>query len=90
MVGAGIAWASLLTMPCAFRSAARTGVCMGVINFFIVIPMSIASLTFPRLVKNVFDNNPLSLVLPGGACLLVAAALAGSKDDAVQHPPLDS
>ena len=91
MVGVGIAWASILTMPYAILStvlpAARTGVYMGVFNFFIVIPEIIASLTFQPLVKNVFHNNPLYLVMLGGACLLVAAAFVGIvKDDAVHLP----
>ena len=95
MVGVGIAWASILTMPYAILStvlpAARTGVYMGVFNFFIVIPEIIASLTFQPLVKNVFHNNPLYLVMLGGACLLVAAALVGIvKDDAHRHPPARS
>jgi maltose/moltooligosaccharide transporter len=51
------------------------GVYMGVFNFFIVIPEITAALTFQPLVKNVFNNNPLYVVMLGGVCLLVAAAL---------------
>lgn len=79
MVGVGIAWASILSMPYAILSGAlppaRIGVYMGVFNFFIVIPEIIASLTFQPLVKHVFGNNPLYVVMLGGCCLLVAAAL---------------
>jgi maltose/moltooligosaccharide transporter len=79
MVGVGIAWASILSMPYAILSGAlppaRMGVYMGVFNFFIVIPEIIASLTFQPLVKSVFNNNPLYVVMLGGACMLVAAAL---------------
>ncbi|HYE15816.1 MAG TPA: MFS transporter, partial [Pyrinomonadaceae bacterium] len=50
MVGVGIAWASILSMPYAILSGAlpptRMGVYMGVFNFFIVIPEIIASFTF--------------------------------------------
>ena len=46
MVGVGIAWASILSMPYAILSgalpAARIGIYMGVFNFFIVIPEIIA------------------------------------------------
>ena len=42
MIGVGIAWASILSMPYAMLSgsllANRTGVYMGIFNFFIVIP----------------------------------------------------
>ena len=86
MVGVGIAWASILTLPYAILSGvlppARMGVYMGVFNFFIVIPNIIASLTFQPLVKHVFHNNPLYVVMLGGACLLVAAAcVAIVRDD---------
>ncbi len=85
MVGVGIAWASILTMPYAMLAGAlppaRTGVFMGIFNFFIVIPEIIASLTFQPLVKNVFHNQPISLVMLGGACLLVAAALVSIVQD---------
>jgi maltose/moltooligosaccharide transporter len=79
MVGVGIAWASILSMPYAMLSTAlppaRMGVYMGVFNFFIVIPEITAALTFQPLVKHVFNNNPLYVVMLGGVCLLVAAAL---------------
>jgi maltose/moltooligosaccharide transporter len=85
MVGVGIAWASILSMPYAILSgalpAARMGVYMGIFNFFIVIPEIVASLTFQPLVRHVFDNNPLYVVMLGGASLLVAAALVARVRD---------
>src|SRR2546421_1245576 len=79
MVGVGIAWASILSMPYAILAGAlppaRMGVYMGIFNFFIVIPEIIASLTFQPLIKYVFNNNPLYVVMLGGACLLVAAVV---------------
>ena len=87
MVGVGIAWSSILTMPYAILSGAlppsRMGVYMGVFNFFIVIPEILASLTFQPLVKHVFHNNPLYVVMLGGACMLIAAALVSLVDDVV-------
>ena len=73
MLGVGIAWASILSMPYAILSGAlppaRMGVYMGIFNFFIVIPEITASLTFQPLVKYVFHNNPLYVVMLGGvAC----------------------
>jgi len=91
MVGVGIAWASILAMPYAILSgalpAARMGVYMGIFNFFIVIPEIIASLTFQPLVKYVFGNNPLYVVMLGGTSLLIAAALvARVRDEAADVP----
>jgi maltose/moltooligosaccharide transporter len=85
MVGVGIAWASILSMPYAILSGAlppaRMGVYMGIFNFFIVIPEIVASLTFQPLVRHVFGNNPLYVVMLGGASLLVAAALVARVRD---------
>jgi maltose/moltooligosaccharide transporter len=89
MVGVGVAWASILSLPYAMLSsalpAARMGVYMGVFNFFIVIPEIIASLTFQPLVKHVFQNNPLYVVMLGGASLLVAALLTLRVNDAADE-----
>jgi maltose/moltooligosaccharide transporter len=82
MVGVGIAWASILSMPYAILStalpAARMGVYMGVFNFFIVIPEFVAALGFGPLIRLVFGesnaNAPLYVVMCGGGFLLVAAA----------------
>jgi maltose/moltooligosaccharide transporter len=83
MVGVGIAWASILSMPYAILSgalpAARMGVYMGVFNFFIVIPEITQALTFGPLIRGVFGTNnprsPLYVVLVGGCFMLLAALL---------------
>ena len=83
MVGVGIAWASILSMPYAILSgalpAARMGVYMGVFNFFIVIPEITQALTFGPLIRLLFGANnprsPLYVVLAGGCFMLIAAAL---------------
>jgi maltose/moltooligosaccharide transporter len=91
MVGVGIAWASILAMPYAILSGAlppaRMGVYMGIFNFFIVIPEIIASLTFQPLVKYVFGNSPLYVVMLGGASLMIAAALVARVRDEVTDVP---
>ena len=82
MIGVGIAWASILSMPYAILStalpAARMGVYMGVFNFFIVIPEIVAALAFGPVIRAVFGeanpNAPLYVVMAGGVCMLVAAA----------------
>jgi maltose/moltooligosaccharide transporter len=83
MVGVGIAWASILSMPYAILSgalpAARMGVYMGVFNFFIVIPEITQALTFGPLIRGIFGTNnprsPLYVVLAGGCFMLLAALL---------------
>ena len=83
MLGVGIAWASILSMPYAILSgalpAARIGIYMGVFNFFIVIPEIIQALTFGPIIRAVFGpdnhNAPLYMVMVGGAFMLIAALL---------------
>jgi maltose/moltooligosaccharide transporter len=79
MTGVGIAWASILSMPYAILSgslpAGRTGVYMGIFNFFIVIPEILASLGFGWVMRHLLDNNRLAAVVAGGAFLALAALL---------------
>lgn len=81
MVGVGIAWASILSMPYAILStaipAARMGVYMGIFNFFIVIPEIAAAVTFGPIIRALFGeanpNAPLYVVMMGGGSLAIAA-----------------
>jgi maltose/moltooligosaccharide transporter len=96
MVGVGIAWASILSMPYAILStalpAARMGVYMGVFNFFIVIPEIVASLGFGPLTRALFGrdnpNAPLYTVMLGGICLLAAAVCVSLVDDNEREVPV--
>lgn len=89
MVGVGIAWASILSMPYAMLSSslppARIGVYMGVFNFFIVLPEIFAALTFGPLTRFFFGtnnpNSPLYVVMVGGVCMLIAAFCVQFVDD---------
>jgi maltose/moltooligosaccharide transporter len=94
MVGVGIAWASILSMPYAILSGAlppaRIGIYMGVFNFFIVIPEIIQALTFGPIIRSVFgpENHdaPLYMVMLGGVFMLIAALLVSRvRDVADQH-----
>ncbi|HEY2374887.1 MAG TPA: MFS transporter [Gemmatimonadaceae bacterium] len=96
MVGVGIAWASILSMPYAILSTAlppqRMGVYMGIFNFFIVTPEIAAGSLFGRFSRATFGagnpQTPLYFVMIGGVCMLVAAALVGIVDDrAVREVP---
>jgi maltose/moltooligosaccharide transporter len=79
MLGVGIAWASILSMPYVILSGAlpaeRMGVYMGIFNFFIVIPEIVASVALEPVVKQLFGNDPVKVVMLGGASMLVAAAM---------------
>ncbi len=79
MVGVGIAWCSILSMPYAILAGSlpsnKVGVYMGIFNFFIVIPEIVASLGFGWVMNHVFDNNRIAPVIAGGAFLALAAVL---------------
>jgi maltose/moltooligosaccharide transporter len=79
MVGVGIAWASTLSMPYAVLAASippeRTGVYMGIFNFFIVTPEILASLFFGWVMIHLLNNNRIYAIIAGGVFMMVAALL---------------
>jgi maltose/moltooligosaccharide transporter len=79
MTGVGIAWASTLAIPYSILAgslpAEKTGVYMGVFNFFIVLPEIIASLAFGWIMNHLLHNNRLAAVVAGGVFMAVAAVL---------------
>jgi maltose/moltooligosaccharide transporter len=85
MVGIGIAWASTISMPYAVLSGSlppgKTGIYMGIFNFFIVIPEIVASLVFGWVMAHVLNNNRLAAVIAGGVFLTIAALLMQRVED---------
>jgi maltose/moltooligosaccharide transporter len=79
MVGVGVAWASIVSMPYAMLSSAlpanRMGVYMGIFNFFIVIPQIIASLGLGLVMRRFLHDNSMLAVMLGGISLIIAALL---------------
>jgi len=90
MTGVGFAWASILSMPYAILAGSlpreKTGVYMGIFNFFIVIPEIVASLGFGWVMSHLLDNNRLSAVVAGGVFLLLAAILVWRVRDPSEAP----
>ena len=94
MVGVGIAWASTLSMPYAILAAilpaGRTGVYMGIFNFFVVIPEILASLFFGFIMVHFLHNNRILAVVAGGVCMLAAAVLMQRVDDPLTMSIMDA
>ncbi|KQV80081.1 MFS transporter [Massilia sp. Root351] len=101
MIGVGIAWASILTMPYAILAGAlpakRMGFYMGVFNFFIVIPQIVSGLLLGFVTKHFFGGHTVSTVALGGACMALAGLLtlfvhehgarrAAAQDGALKQP----
>ncbi len=79
MVGVGIAWASILSMPYAMLSsilpADKMGYYMGVFNFFIVIPQIVAAGILGFLLKSLFGNVSVYALVLGGISMFIAGLL---------------
>jgi maltose/moltooligosaccharide transporter len=92
MVGVGVAWASILSMPYAMLSntipAARMGFYMGVFNFFIVLPQILASVALGSMVKHLLGDDPMNAVLVGGVSMLLAAGCLGLVSREVDAPQI--
>jgi maltose/moltooligosaccharide transporter len=77
MLGVGIAWASILSMPYAILAGAlppeKMGVYMGIFNFFIVIPQITAAGVLGLLMKHLLNGDAMNAVLLGGISMVVAA-----------------
>ena len=79
MVGVGIAWSSILSMPYAMLAGSlpenKIGLYMGIFNFFIVLPEIIASLFFGWIMTNLLENNRMLAVQIGGGLMIIAGLL---------------
>lgn len=79
MIGVGLAWASILTMPYAILAGAlpakRMGYFMGLFNFFVVIPQICSGLLLGAVTRHFFDGHTVLTLALGGASMLLAAVL---------------
>ncbi len=79
MIGIGVAWASILSMPYAILTGSlpsdKMGVYMGIFNFFIVIPQILAASILGFLVKDLFAGEAIYALLLGGGSLVIAAII---------------
>jgi maltose/moltooligosaccharide transporter len=85
MVGVGIAWAAILSLPYAMLSQAvpmkKMGIYMGIFNFFIVIPQILAASVLGILVRVLFGGHSINALVLGGLLLLLAGLATLRVDD---------
>jgi maltose/moltooligosaccharide transporter len=78
MIGVGIAWASILSLPYALLSdvlpTAKMGIYMGIFNFFIVIPQLIAASVLGLLLREYFRGEGIYGLVIGGVLMILAGA----------------
>jgi len=89
MIGVGIAWASILSLPYALLSNSlpvdKMGVYMGIFNFFIVIPQLVAASLLGLLLREFFAGRAIFGLVIGGV-LMVCAGLATLAVDRDAEP----
>lgn len=85
MIGVGIAWASILSIPYAMLSGSlpsnKMGYYMGVFNFFIVIPQLVAASILGFLVSKFFNSEPIYALLIGGVSMILAGIISLTIND---------
>lgn len=79
MIGIGMAWASILSIPYAILTGSlpqnKMGVYMGIFNFFIVIPQILAASILGVLVKHVFSGETIYALILGGCSMILAGII---------------
>jgi maltose/moltooligosaccharide transporter len=87
MIGVGVAWASILSVPYSILSGAlpvkKMGVYMGIFNFFIVIPQLLAASILGVFVKYLFNGEAIYALALGGASMGIAAIATLFVEDSV-------
>lgn len=78
MIGVGIAWSSILSMPYAILAGslppAKMGVYMGIFNFFITLPQIVNGLiNGPIIVKYLYHGKAIDALVTAGVMLIVGA-----------------
>ena len=92
MVGVGIAWASIVSLPYAILAGCvppeKMGIYMGVFNIFIVVPQLLAATVLGFLVTNLFGGAPIyAMVIAAVSFVLAALATLFVSDSEVADAP---
>ena len=91
MVGVGIAWASILSLPYVLLAnnlpAGKMGGYIGIFNFFIVIPQLVAASILGLLLREFFGLQPIFGLVVGGVSLLVAGVVTLLVDKSAERRP---
>jgi len=77
MIGVGMAWGSILSMPYAILAPAlplrKMGIYMGIFNIFITVPQIINGLFGGMIVKRLFDSQAIFALIMSGCFLIIAS-----------------
>jgi maltose/moltooligosaccharide transporter len=91
MLGVGMAWGSILSMPYAILAPAlpvrKMGVYMGIFNIFITVPQIINGLFGGMIVKRFFGSQAIYALIMSGIFLLIAAISVLWVEDKQRNDP---
>ena len=77
MIGVGIAWASILSMPYVILSSSippgKMGIYMGIFNFFITLPQIVNGICGGWIEKHLYNSQPIYSIVFAGFCLIAGA-----------------
>ncbi len=94
MIGVGIAWAAILAMPYAILAgslpADKTGVYMGIFNFTIAAPQIVSGLIAGQILKHVFHNEAIYILVLAGVCMIIGAISVYFVRDSEPHRELSA
>jgi maltose/moltooligosaccharide transporter len=85
MLGVGIAWAAILSMPFAILSSAlpakKMGVYMGIFNFTIAGPQILSGLLGGLILKYLFDQQAIYILMLAGVSMFLGGLMVYFVDD---------
>ncbi len=77
MIGVGVAWASIVSLPYAILAgsvpASKMGVYMGIFNIFIVVPQLVAATFLGFLLTAFFNKEPIFALMIASVSFVLAA-----------------
>jgi maltose/moltooligosaccharide transporter len=90
MIGVGLAWGSILSMPYAILSSAipprKMGVYMGIFNFFITMPQIVNGIFGGLIVKHFYHDEAIYAIVLAGIFMILGAIsvlyIQGNKEGA--------
>ncbi|UKT65852.1 MFS transporter [Pedobacter mucosus] len=79
IIGLGIAWASMMGTPYAMLAGSipkdKTGIFMGILNMFIVMPMLLETVTFKYIYRHILNHNPANAIYFAGMLITIGGML---------------
>jgi maltose/moltooligosaccharide transporter len=94
MIGVGVAWAAIVSVPYAILAGSvpmrKMGIYMGIFNIFIVVPQLVAATLLGFLVRTFFNNEPVwAFAIAAVSFALAAISVLFVNEDAPEsHGPV--